>query len=619
MRRVLAIILAAGSLLAATVSTAQEPARLALLIGNKGYNDKVGPLKNPHNDVKIVANALRSIGFKGGDIVAVTDRKRSEILVAVRQFANRLAAAGPAAIGFLYYSGHGAAEGGTTVNYLIPVDAGDPNDPAFWDEALKLDELTTLLRDRAPHAAHFVVFDACRNELKLPDKTSSKGFAVVPTLRGMHVAFASEFGRTASDVGATSGPYAAALAAELVKPGLSHLDMFQNVKEAVSSATGGKQVPWELNGLSQRVHLAGLAPSLLSGAADVVRVCREVETMTSLSMLAVLERQHAGTPSADCISARMGELKATQAAAKAAEAQAKADAERQRLAMLQQQDAETKRVEAETARKRAEAANPTQPGQVFRDCADCPEMVVVPAGSFMMGSPASEKGREADEGPQRRVTITKPLAVGRFEVTWAEWESCVAAKACDNGPVATAGGDQGWGKGKRPVINVSWNDAKAYAGWLSKKTGQPYRLLTEAEWEYAARAGTTTPFSFGATINPDQANYDGNYTYGSDTKGNYRGKTVEVGSLNQPNGFGLHDMHGNVWEWVEDCYANSYANAPTNATKAPDTKDCSRVLRGGSWSNGPQLLRSAIRGWLLPDYLGRYFGFRLARTLNPTP
>lgn len=344
-----------------------------------------------------------------------------------------------------------------------------------------------------------------------------------------------------------------------------------------------------------------------SGAADVVRVCREVESMTSLSMLAVLERQHAGKPAADCISARIGELKAAQTAAKAvAEATSKADAERQRLAMLQQQDVETKRAEAEAARKRAEAAIPTQPGQVFRDCPECPEMVVVPAGNFMMGSPGSEEGRQADEGPQRQVTIARPFAVGRYEVTFAEWDACVADGGCTYKPA-----DEGWGRGRRPVMNVSWNYAQEYVRWIRSKTGAPYRLLSEPEWEYAARAGTTTAFSFGETIKTTQAQF-------SEGKVGSAQKTVEVGTF-KPNAFGLFDMHGNVWEWVEDCYAASYANAPTDDSQAPDKKDCFRVLRGGSRFGNPGNLRSASRSAAPPVYRSGSGGFRLARTLNPTP
>ena len=181
-------------------------------------------------------------------------------------------------------------------------------------------------------------------------------------------------------------------------------------------------------------------------------------------------------------------------------------------------------------------------------------MVVVPAGEFIMGSPPSERGRNPDEGPQRKVTFAQPFAAGKYEVTFAQWDACVAEAGCTYQP-----GDNEWGRGKRPVINVSWNDAQQFVGWLAKKTGKPYRLLTEAEWEYAARGTTNAvdrppPFSTGPTINPNQANYDGNFIYGAGAKGGiYRQKTLDVGSF-KPNAFGLYDMHGNVWEWVEDCY-----------------------------------------------------------------
>ena len=252
-----------------------------------------------------------------------------------------------------------------------------------------------------------------------------------------------------------------------------------------------------------------------------------------------------------------------------------------------------------------------RPGETFRDCADCPEMVVVPAGAFMMGSPASEKERRYNEGPQHQVTIAKPFAVGKFEVTFAEWDACVTAGGCSHRP-----SDVSWGRGRRPVINVSWNDSQGYTAWLSKKTGKTYRLLTEAEWEYAARAGTMTPFSTGATISTDQANYDGNYTYGSGKKGQYRRRTVEVGSF-QANEFGLHDVHGNVREWVQDCYQSSYAGAPTDGRSVADASRCRRVVRGGYWLNIPQNIRSASRDGTHPDLRSGVGGFRLARTLNP--
>src|SRR5262249_30260931 len=157
----------------------------------------------------------------------------------------------------------------------------------------------------------------------------------------------------------------------------------------------------------------------------------------------------------------------------------------------------------------------------------------------------SEEGRFSDEGPQHEVRILRPFAVGRFAVTFDEWDACMADGGC-NGYRPE---DQGWGRGRRPVINVSWHGAQAYVAWLSRKTGQGYRLLTEAEWEYAARAGTTTPFWWGSAISADQANYDGSYVYRNGPKGEYRRQTVEVDSF-RPNDWGLYQVHGNVWEWV---------------------------------------------------------------------
>ncbi len=250
------------------------------------------------------------------------------------------------------------------------------------------------------------------------------------------------------------------------------------------------------------------------------------------------------------------------------------------------------------------------PGTSFRDCDDCQEMVVVPAGRFTMGSPESEAGRGIDEGPQREVTIAKPFAVGKFEVTFEEWDACVSAGGCYHEPV-----DAGWGRGKRPVINVSWDDAKRYVSWLTNKTERPYRLLTEAEWEYAARAGTTTPFNTGKTITTEQANFNGTYTYGGSAQGQFRQQTVDAGSF-KPNSFGLHDMHGNVWEWVVDCYRDSYTGAPSDGSSSISGNCSGRVLRGGSWIGIPSGLRSAYRYTTTTSLRDGSFGFRVARDLE---
>ena len=252
---------------------------------------------------------------------------------------------------------------------------------------------------------------------------------------------------------------------------------------------------------------------------------------------------------------------------------------------------------------RSEPARSEQraPGTKFRDCPGCPEMVVVPAGSYEMGSPSSEEGRVDDEGPVHRVEISKPFAVGVYEVTFAEWDACVTGGGC-NGHRPD---DEGWGRGNRPVINVIWKDAKSYVGWLSRKTGEGYRLLSESEWEYVARAGTRTAYHFGSSISSGQANY-----------GNNLGKTSPVGTY-ASNGFGLHDVHGNVWEWVEDCWHGDYRGAPSDGSAWITGGDCSlRMLRGGSWHSVPELLRSAFRNGVLWRFPVGDVGFRVARTLD---
>jgi uncharacterized caspase-like protein len=241
-------------ILTLVAAPAQAEKRVALLMANQGYSASVGTLKNPFNDIAVVGDALSKQGFE--ILPPIKDGKRSAMLGGVRDLVRRLNAAGAGAIGFIYYSGHGAAEKDTNINYLIPVDASAPGTSAFWDDSVKLDDVLRLL-DGARSAAKFIVFDACRNELQLPTKDTSKGLVPVGEQQGMFIAYASAPGRTASDMGDKSGPYAAALAVELAHPGLDHLNLFQNIKEAVLTATGGAQQPWESNGLRQRVYLTG--------------------------------------------------------------------------------------------------------------------------------------------------------------------------------------------------------------------------------------------------------------------------------------------------------------------------------------------------------------------------
>jgi formylglycine-generating enzyme required for sulfatase activity len=255
-----------------------------------------------------------------------------------------------------------------------------------------------------------------------------------------------------------------------------------------------------------------------------------------------------------------------------------------------------------------------RPGDSFSECIrteedysrHCPEMVVVGQGKFMMGAPEGEDWSYADEGPQHEVTIAQPFAVSRFELTFDQWDACVRLGGCN--PIG--GSRSPWGSGKHPITDVSWDDAQHYAQWLSQLTGRRYRLLSEAEWEYAARGGTSSryPFEGDASALDEYAWYSNNSN----------GKPHAVGDRKR-NPFGLHDMFGNVWEWVEDCFHRNYEGAPTDGSAW--SHDCvSHVVRGGSWKEPARHLRSTMRG----GFYRRHpeLGFRVARTLassQPSP
>jgi formylglycine-generating enzyme required for sulfatase activity len=269
----------------------------------------------------------------------------------------------------------------------------------------------------------------------------------------------------------------------------------------------------------------------------------------------------------------------------------------------------------------AQAEQALKPGDTFRECAPkqqdkdyCPDMVVVPAGTFEMGSPQTDKSADTNELPQHQVTIAVPFAVSKFELTFAEWDACVAGGGCSGYNPS----DASFGRGEQPAINVNWDDAQQYVAWLSEMTGKTYRLLTEAEYEYATRAGTTTEYPWGDDIGKNNANCDG---CGSlwDSK-----QTAPVGSF-PPNKFGLYDMVGNIWEWMQDCYHASYEidtlqgklDAPSDGSAWIAGGNCvNRVVRGGSGIMSPVYLRSAARSWVTSVNRINGLGFRVGRTLD---
>lgn len=246
-------------------------------------------------------------------------------------------------------------------------------------------------------------------------------------------------------------------------------------------------------------------------------------------------------------------------------------------------------------------------GRYLRDCVDCPDLAEIDAGSFLMGAAPGDPSARLFEGPQKPVTLTKPIAMAVRETTFDEWQRCVAGGAC------RAVSDAGFGRGKRPVVNVTMADAEAYAAWLSARTGQRYRLPTEAEWEYAARAGAADTFPFGPVIDAGRANYDASAADPAGAPGKRRGVTAPAGAF-APNAFGLFDMAGNVWEWTADCWRASHDGRPADAA-AVGGACAARVIKGGAYNAPASSVRPAHRDGAVAGTARSDIGFRVARDL----
>ena len=322
MRHAPALIIAAVGMLLGVSSTAQEPARIALLIGNKAYTDKVGPLKNPHNDVTVVEASLKRLQFK---VTVVRDADYKQMDIAIKRHIGEVRKAGPGTISFLYYTGHGAANPETQINYLIPVDVQDARDQNLWYSSFEQTDLVDKLSKQAPLGLHYVVFDACRNELQLPAPAAKnvggpdKGFVPVAQTNGVLVAYATAPKQTASDVGEGSGPYARALAEEILKPGVEVVAMFFNVHRRVKQAIG--QDPWLSAPVLPEIFLAGRPTDAATGAArqsnpiEVAEFCQKISTITDAGVVESLVDSYRDSPMAGCANARLEALKRRQVAA----------------------------------------------------------------------------------------------------------------------------------------------------------------------------------------------------------------------------------------------------------------------------------------------------------------
>jgi formylglycine-generating enzyme required for sulfatase activity len=617
--RLYAVLCALAILVAIDRPAAGEP-RVALVIGNSAYGPDIGKLKNPANDARLLAETLRSLGFS---VELVLDADQKAMKRAIKGFGAKLRAAGPEATGLFYYAGHGVQVDGT--NFLLPVGAEVAAEADVEIESIAADDVMTQMQS-ADIAVNLVFLDACRNNpLARTSRSATRGLARLDAPRGSFVGYSTAPGDVSADGDGANSPYALALAEELRRPGISVEEAHRNVRARVLAATGEKQTPWDSSSLTAPVILAakggdaGSPPQSAVADHEALFWDSIKSSANADDYRAYLKRYPAGTF---------------------------ADLARSRIAMVDPGAAAAGTPPAaELPAAGAVSAIPSGllPGQSFRDCAECPEMVVVPSGRFVMGSPRSEQPRHDNEGPQHEVTIPRMFAVGKYEVTLAEFRRFSRATGYRSRGECwiDIGGDGKWElrtsyswdhpeilgrvqNDREPAVCVTWDDAQAYLAWLSQQTGKPYRLLTEAEWEYAARAGAAAAYPWGAsdagacraangadTSVRDESWYPAEWWTLPCSDG--RVLTAPVGSYGA-NGFGLFDMIGNAWEWVADCYRASYDGAPTDGT-AVDS-DCSdRVTRGGSWSNNQWALRSASRRWVQPGVILADHGFRVAQDL----
>jgi formylglycine-generating enzyme required for sulfatase activity len=525
--------------------------RLALIIGNSNYNKKADWLANPLNDAADMAAVLRGLNFK---VILKQDIDHNSMKRAVNNFTQRLNR--EKGIGLFYFSGHGLQDNNSH-NYLIPVDADISTQADIQYQAVNSSWVLDKMSE-TNNALNVLILDACRDKFRQQNKGYiKKGLAAMQASLGSLVAYATA--PNTSDLGSErkrNSVYTQYLVRALkTRSNLSVSDMLTYVTNKVAGETNNQQIPWQ-SGSMKDIFCFSRCGSSEQQAAEITRIKKE---------------------QSDKIARRDAKI---------------ANLEAQLRVSKQQQTI----IPTPTFIKpKPVFSNNLVAGKVFRDRLRDgnlgPKMVVIPAGSFRMGD--IQGGGDSDEQPVHRVSVGK-FAMGVYEVTFAEYDKFAEATG------RKKPSDRDWGRGNRPVINVSWHDAVAYTKWLSSQTGKKYSLPTEAEWEYAARAGTETKYWWGNEIDKSKANYGWSFN-----------KTSAVGSF-AANQFGLYDTVGNLWEWTCSAYANKY----NGKEKQCVTTGSSLSFRGGSWYGNawrralglPRQVRAA----------GRYdaVGFRVSRLVT---
>lgn len=504
----------------ATAQPSRE-VRLALVISQTSYSGELSRVSLAQREGNAVSDALKATGF---DVTRERDLKREDINRALDDFRVRLERAGPSAVGFVYYTGHGVQHPRTGDSYLLGIDARLQGMSDLARYGLDMQSQRDGFAATGAKAV-FLVFDACRNVPSIPGfKASVKGLNRVEASADMLIAFSTSINSVAEE-----GVYAPILAEELLRPGLTAEAAFAAVQRRVALNTGRRQLPWTNNLLYNAVCFAGCAadtaPTVTSPGLTAPQPTLPAASATPPNY--VDARKAPATMRAPLIS---GDVKSLPNFA------------------------------------------------LFRECEACPEMIILPSGNFQTGEQSAN------------VVFSKPFAMARAETSWDEWDACVAGGACDGNGPTSVGGDEGWGRGKRPVVNVSWNDAVSYTKWLSQTTGFTYGLPSEAQWEYAARAASSA----------DRARYawndktSGRPAQCRECSNAVSGEKSAPTLSYPPNAWGLFDMSGNVREFSADCWTDPYI-PKADGTPVTDACHVWRVLRGGGWRDRPTGITTTSR------------------------
>ncbi|MBU2548274.1 MAG: SUMF1/EgtB/PvdO family nonheme iron enzyme [Proteobacteria bacterium] len=581
--------------------------RVALVIGNGAY--KTAPLKNPVNDARDIATALKELGF---EVIHKENADKRAMIEAIDLFYARLVKAD---VGLFFFSGHGMQVKGR--NFLIPVDARVQTETDVEFESVDAGRVLGKM-ESAQAEVNIVILDACRNNpFARSFRSTASGLARMDAPAGSFLAFSTAPGSVASDGEGRNGLFTEHLLRYIKTPGLKIEDVMKRVRVGVSRATDKKQMPWDSSSLMGDFYFAstgpaGAASSTVATAPPILppKPGKGQDSGAGIEKSRQAEAQWAGWQSrmeTEFVKIqdfdRSPKLKPEE---KAAAWASFIEAFWENNPFSTTDDDLLSKARArwdywknnKDAGQTAMAAPPSGGEPTHRNSIGM-NFVLIPAGSFLMGSPPDEPDRKDDE-TRHPVTISRSFYLQATEVTQGQWQAVMGNNPSQN---STCGNDC-------PVENISWDDARDFIARLNAKEGtNAYRLPTEAEWEYACRAGSKTAFSWGGQADCSKANYG--LGYSGECKGTNPGHTMKVG-LFPPNAWGLYDMHGNVWEWCADWYG-AYPSSPATDPTGP-AMGSFRVFRGGGWGRDAAYCRAALRGRRGPIVRNVGLGLRLART-----